>query len=285
MLARESLLEELADGHRKHSPASHWWQEKNEELQQELTLLDRCLKEQDTLILGHLGELQVPQVDMGFVSTKNLFELNELILFAYYHRSASRYSRVTDCGANIGVHSMVLAKLGYFVDAYEPDPLHYTILEKNLVGNDLLARVSPHQAAVTVENGIYDFVRILNNTTASCLTMSTKIPYGPSEMIRVVGVSIVEAIQESDLVKLDVEGVETFLIAAITVQGDFRGDILAEVGSAKNAGVLWELLRDSEWSIFTQKYNWRRAQSFHQLPTSHREGSVFITRRGAMPWG
>ena len=44
---------------------------------------------------------------------------------------------MADIGANIGLHTIVLSKLGYKVDSYEPDEKHFKLLIKNLKKNKL----------------------------------------------------------------------------------------------------------------------------------------------------
>jgi len=62
----------------------------------------------------------------------SLYGLDELILFSYYASRAGRYSRAANLGGNIGLHSIILAKLGYEVYCFEPDPLHISRLQENL---------------------------------------------------------------------------------------------------------------------------------------------------------
>ena len=41
-------------------------------------------------------------------------------------------NNVIDIGANIGLHTIVMAKCGFTVHSFEPDPIHFNELKKNL---------------------------------------------------------------------------------------------------------------------------------------------------------
>ena len=79
--------------------------------------------------------------------TVNLFHFDEIRLFALYSLLSSTYKKFTDVGANVGLHSIYVSQLGYEVNAFEPDPIHYKCLVKN-VSKDIEA----WQLAVGSEN-------------------------------------------------------------------------------------------------------------------------------------
>src|SRR5574341_904869 len=81
-----------------------------------------------------------------------------------------RYRRARDIGANLGLHSIVLARCGFEVKAFEPDPWHFGLLKDNLAANR--ARVEAIPAAVSTADGEAQFVRVLGNTTGSHLAGS-----------------------------------------------------------------------------------------------------------------
>jgi len=74
--------------------------------------------------LGGFGEIALPYFRMGAVDTLDLFGLDELIIFSFYWTNRNRYRRAADIGANLGLHSILMSKCGWEVDAYEPDPAH-----------------------------------------------------------------------------------------------------------------------------------------------------------------
>ena len=60
-----------------------------------------------------------------------------MIIFCYYYNNRNRYKKASDLGANIGLHSVLMSKCGYQIEAYEPDPKHIEIIEKNFKLNDV----------------------------------------------------------------------------------------------------------------------------------------------------
>ena len=72
---------------------------------------------------------------MGIPSSLGLFAYHEHNVFLYYLKNFRNYKKIADMGANIGLHSIILSKIGYKVDAYEPDKNHFKLLKKNLKDN------------------------------------------------------------------------------------------------------------------------------------------------------
>ena len=82
-----------------------------------------------------IGEIALPYFRMGNIDSVNLFDIDELIIFAFYRKNAKRYRRALDIGANIGLHSIVMGKLGMSVTSYEPDPVHFDRFIGNIESN------------------------------------------------------------------------------------------------------------------------------------------------------
>src|SRR5262245_25313226 len=61
---------------------------------------------------GPFGSISLPYTRMGAIDSVDLFGLDELIIFTFYHTHRSRYRRVLDIGANLGLHSIVMARCG-----------------------------------------------------------------------------------------------------------------------------------------------------------------------------
>lgn len=232
---------------------------------------------------GPFGELRFPYVSMGTVDSLNLFDLDELILFAFYWARRSEYRRVADIGANIGLHSVLLDRCGYEVRAYEPDPRHFGILARNLELNESL-RVEPIQAAVSDTRGEMEFVRVLGNTTGSHLAGAKPHPYGELERFPVALEAFQDILTWADLVKIDAEGHERTILSATPGALWERTDALVEVSSEANAEALFAHFRDEGVALFSQKRGWRRVERLAHMPTSYREGSLFISRKERMPW-
>ena len=89
----------------------------------------------------------------------------------------------------------------------------------------------------------------------------------------------------ADLVKIDVEGHEATLIAATNAQTWQDTDAIMEIGSATNAQTVFDHLNDLNVTMFAQKTGWRRVLNLDDMPTSYREGGLFVSGTGSMPWG
>jgi hypothetical protein len=98
----------------------------------------------------------------------------------------------------------------------------------------------------------------------------------------------VEAIQPlitwADLIKLDVEGHEKEILLATGRHHWLNTDALVEVGSKSNAAAIYEHLATRGVQLFSQKTNWQLVGDLDDMPSSHHEGTVFVTCKSEMPW-
>jgi FkbM family methyltransferase len=233
--------------------------------------------------LGPFGDLVFPYVSMGAVSSLDLFGLDELILFAFYRQNKNRYKRFVDLGANLGLHSILVAKLGWGVTAYEPDPNTHGLLLENARANGVIG--SFVQAAVAAESGDREFTRVLGNLTGSHLGGSKENPYGDLESFVVEAVSFKSVMASGDLLKVDVEGAESELLCSTTSEDWAHVDAIVEIGSMDKAKSIFEHFQEvPEVQLFAQKIGWSRVENLEDLPVGHREGSVFITSSGTAPF-
>ncbi len=187
-----------------------------------------------------------------------------------------------DIGANIGLHSIVMARCGFTVKAFEPDPWHYDILVRNLAANGA-GTVEPIAAAVSTHDGEAQFVRVLGNTTGSHLAGS-KDSYGEREYFTVPTRATQPLFDWADLAKIDAEGHERDLLLTLTREAMQRLDIVVEIGNAANAEAVFGHFQAIGVAMFSQKIGWNQVRSISDMPTSHREGSLFISAKSAMPW-
>lgn len=234
--------------------------------------------------LGPIGEIALPFVSMGAINSTHLFGLDEIIIFAFYLRNTRNYRRVADIGANIGLHSIVLARLGYEVECFEPDPRHLELLEANLRINGVTGRVQVQKKAVSTEVGSVEFIRVHGNTTGSHLAGAKKDPYGELERLTVPTAAFLDIVRNVDLVKLDVEGHELAILTKTKAADWARTDAMIEVGTPENAAGIFSHMNSIGVNMFSQKNSWRRVTSLEDVPTSHREGSLFLTTRTEMNW-
>lgn len=229
------------------------------------------------------GEVVFPYCRMGAVDSLNLFDFDELIIFSFYWASRGRYHKVADIGANIGLHSIILERCGFNIQAYEPDPQHFEVLKKNLNLNRC-SNVETFNAAVSTKSGSIEFIRVLGNTTGSHIVGSKDSPTGETERFMVKTMPIQPIISWADLLKIDAEGHEKDILLATSKKDWLSTDALVEIGNKKNAEAVFNYFNKIGVNLFAQKINWQLVEKLEQMPTSYKEGSLFITLKKSMPW-
>ena len=233
---------------------------------------------------GPFGDIDLPYRRMGAIDSVDLFGLDELLIFAFYWVNRKLYRRTLDVGANLGLHSILMARAGFNVTAFEPDPVHFELLKANLERNGV-GTVTPERAAVSDADGQMEFVRVVDNTTGSHLAGAKANPYGPLERFAVPVRAFAPIAAAADFAKVDAEGHEVTILKSVPAATWSRLDVMVEIGTAENAVALFDHFRQLDVGLFAQKIGWERATSIEHLPTSHREGSLFVTSRGRLPWG
>ena len=239
--------------------------------------------DQGHIELSPFGRINLPYHKMGAIDTLDLFGLDELIIFSFYFANRARYKKVADIGANLGLHSIVMAKCGWEVSAFEPDPVHAKILKNNLSLNDV-KQVNLFEAAVSDKAGTLEFVRVLGNTTGSHLAGAKSNPYGQLERFPVKVISIADVIAGADFIKLDAEGQEKIIILGTEKSSWDKTDMIVEVGSLDNATAIYNHLVKLGVNLFSQKQGWKPVVSLEGMPVSYKEGSLFISKKSEMPW-
>jgi FkbM family methyltransferase len=233
--------------------------------------------------LGPLGAIKFPYHRMGAIDSIDLFGLDELIIMSFYDLNRARYRKVLDLGANIGLHAFALGRCGYEVRCYEPDPVHFKLLQRTIELNGLQT-VTPINAAVSVEAGSAEFVRVLGNTTGSHLAGAKTDPYGELERFNVKVEAFKPLLHWADLAKIDIEGHEATVLCSTNAADWAKTDAIAEIGNPPNAEAVFKHFQTIGIGLFAQKIGWGKVTSLKDMPTSHRDGSLFITRRSAIPW-
>jgi FkbM family methyltransferase len=231
---------------------------------------------------GPFGDISLPYTKMGAINSLDLFGLDELIIFAFYYKNRNRYKKVIDIGANLGLHSIILSRCGFAVKSFEPDPWHYELLLKNLNSNSA-NNVMPFKQAVSINDGEAEFVRVLGNTTGSHLAGS-KDSYGEKEKFTVSVCAAKPLYEWADFAKIDAEGHEKELLQIASFELMQNLDIMVEIGNPENAKAVFKHFNDIGINMFSQKLGWNPVKSIEGMPTSHREGSLFISSKTQMPW-
>lgn len=287
MIAFEDIFNLLLEYPDTHIPGSPKYQE----------LDARCRAwigqqgKEENWYLGPLGTVKMPYTVMGNVTSADLFGLNELILFAFYWRNRKRYRyhNVLDIGANLGLHSIVMDRCGWDVDAFEPDPSHFEKLTQNLQANREYVRdtdVDSFNLAVSDFSGQASFTIVDGNHTANHLTGMREY-HGKAGEIQVGVTTARRVIANADFAKIDAEGSEAKILLDIPFSDWDHLDAMVEIGSVDKAETIFDHFCKSGVNLFSQKTGWKRVEYRSRMdcmPTHHRDGALFISRKGELPW-
>ena len=245
---------------------------------------DHRLKKKSNLYLGCVGKFKLPFFKMGKINSSHLLGLNEIILFIFYSLyQKSSYKNVADLGANIGMHSIILSKLGFRVRAFEPDPDHINQFLKNLKINKL-RNCKLIEKAVDTKKNMVTFTKILNNTTGSFIKSAKKNTYGPTKKFEVETEKFSKIFKWADIIKMDVEGMEAELITSTNKVNWGKKIIILEIGNIYSRKKIFNFCKIKKLNIYSQKIAWSKAHSVYDIPKSHMEGSVIITKLKSNPW-
>jgi FkbM family methyltransferase len=280
-LRYETIMASLAEGFLDHGYASAFWAQWRDQC----ASLAKASFGPGTLCTADIppfGSISFPFKQLGAVATTELLAVDEMILLAFYARNRGRYKRVLDLGANVGLHSVALARCGFEVRAFEPDPVHIEALTNTLRLNDV--SVDVRQAAISDRSGEAEFVRVCGNTTGSHIAGSKSAPYGELERFKVRVEAAEPHLLWCDFAKIDIEGHEGKVLTGTAPDVWQSADAMLEIGSAENAEIIHDWARSSGVALFSQKTGWRQVAALKDLPVSHREGSVFLTGKTSIPW-
>lgn len=233
---------------------------------------------------GPFGELIFPYYKMGAIDSVDLFGLDEIVLFSFYWVNRHRYRRVLDIGANIGLHSIIMARCGFSVRSFEPDPMIFARLNRNLVLNSITT-VATKNTAISDRPGAKEFTRVLGNLTGSHLSGAKETVYGEVERFSVSVESIVEHAKWADFAKIDAEGHEAEILLGVPSDCWKTLDSMVEIGNEKSAVRIFDgFAADRGVRLFCQKNSWRRVTKLEDMPTNYRDGSLFITSKDHVPF-
>lgn len=278
-----NLLEFLADHPQEHARGSSFYRFVSGLTTPAFQEAKPAFEADRKVPFAELGLLSLPYEQMGAIDSIDLFGLDELLMFSFYYRNRGRYARAGDIGANIGLHSIVLSLCDSTVEAYEPDPVHFEKLRRNL-GLNNINNCRTHQAAVSDKDGTMQFVRVIGNTTSSHLMGAKSNAYGELQRFEVAVHDINAIAERVDLFKIDAEGHEAVLLNALDIDAWKRVDAFVEIGTPENAHAVYERFYDTDVNIFSQKQGWARVESLVDVPVTYKEGGVFISTKTVMPW-
>lgn len=219
-----------------------------------------------------------PAVQQGAVDSANLLGLFELMLFRWYsiianHGGGGPTCAAVDIGANIGFHSLFMAKCFDRVNSFDPDINHKSNFLRVMEMNDVSDKVTLNNMAVTDQVGISRFTRVLDNPTASYVD-SLKQGYGPLEYVNVPTVPANAAVDGALLLKIDAEGSEFKILRSLAKSQWEKGLIcFFEISSSVNRQPIFDLLSSHGVSLYPQSISWSVASAYTQLPNSWRDGN------------
>ena len=119
----------------------------------------------------------------------------------YCENEGKRFNHILDIGAWVGTWSMAMNKYCGRVVAFEPDPLHYECLVKNVTED-----VETHQLAVGQEN------KMISLSNDDFTQSKRVVGEGTIPMVTVDSLGM----DDVDLIKIDVEGYEMEVLKGAT---------------------------------------------------------------------
>ena len=278
-----ALIQSLIENPSQHSRDSSFYKTHEQELLNMLENSDLNSSKSGHESFEPFGDLHFPYREMGAINTIHLFGLDELIIFSYYWVNKSRYKNVADLGANIGLHSLIMDKCGFSINSFEPDPIHVGVFQENIVNNKSV-NITINQKAISDKSGTMDFIRVLGNTTGSHLAGAKEDPYGELETFSVETSDINAVLLNNDFVKMDIEGQEATAILSTKKDTWTNVEMILEVGTEKNAEIIFEYLNEINVNMFSQKTGWNKVSNLADVPTSYKEGSLFLSVADEMSW-
>lgn len=278
-----ALIQSLIENPSQHSRDSSFYKTHEQELLNILENSDLNNGKSGHESFEPFGDLHFPYREMGAINTIHLFGLDELIIFSYYWANKSRYKNVADLGANIGLHSLIMDRCGYLINSFEPDPIHVGVFQENILNNKSV-NITINQKAISDKSDTVDFIRVLGNTTGSHLAGAKEDPYGELETFSVETCDINEVLLNNDFVKMDIEGQEATAILSTKKDTWANVEMILEVGTEKNAKIIFEYLNEINVNMFSQKTGWNKVSDLADVPTSYKEGSLFLSVADEMSW-
>ena len=234
-------------------------------------------KKKIRIIKSHFfGNIIVPNADNGRKTFYDLFAFHELSLFVQYYKLKKNFSFAIDVGANLGIHTIILTRLGYKVSAFEPDNSTFKKLKKTLKINKC-KNFNLYNLALSDFIGKSKFYQIKDNLTANTLSNSTKKTYGNRKIINVNVSKISNFLPNKDiLIKIDAEGSEFNILKTINWNKQYKISIYLEINDKESAEKIFNYLKLNKLKCRCEINNWKVAYNKNQLPNNWRQGSVLI---------
>ena len=222
-----------------------------------------------------------PYRDFGNISSNDHINLDTLSSFLWYRQNNSRYQKVFDIGANVGLHTVLLHKAGIGkIVGIEPDP-ESVIAIRDILSRNNISGLDVKTCAIAARAGEYTFVRVKGNTTSSHLK-GLKTPYGPIDEFSVTAIPVTEIGFKPDFIKLDAEGAEIEIVPSIPREWWVDLEMWIEIHGRQAADIVFKYASEMNLNLFLQSHSWSPVGLAFDTPTSYEEGAVIMTRRDSV---
>lgn len=184
-----------------------------------------------------------------------------------------------DLGANIGLHSVIMAKAGFKkIVAVEPDTNHLEVL-KSILEINQIKNVELKNFAISDMSGNVKFTRVMGNLTGSHISGSKENLYGELSEIDVVSETIMRFLEPGikTFIKMDIESHEAAAISMIPKEYWFNIDMCLEIGNFTNAKAIFEYCNKNSIYLFSQMRDWRIISELSDVPKRWQDGSALIS--------
>lgn len=252
------------------------------EIEKEISLIKKkipSIKKKNFFLFEEFGKIFFPFTKMGKINSIDLLCANEFIIFFlyfFYKKYNPKKIKVGDFGANIGLHSIIMEKIGFDVSSYEPDPNIFLRLKKNIKLNKL-KNIKLYNLAIFNKKAILNFMRVHDNLTGSHIA-SEKESYGPNSIIKVRAIAAQDIVSKFSLIKIDIESAEATVICSLRKKDFLKTDMIVEIGNQYNAKKIFNFLKKKKIKSYSQKNNFNLVHNFKDMPLSHHDGLLFISQ-------
>ena len=83
---------------------------------------------------------------------------------------------------------------------------------------------------------------------------------------------------------MDVEGEEAKIISSTSKEDWNYVDMILEVGTETNKRIVFDHLNNIGVNMFSQKKAWNKVETIEDIPSSYKEGSLFVSTDEKMIW-
>ena len=249
--------------------------------------LDSLLKQyysnytRDIVEFGSIS-LKWKRESLGNLDSYTFFSLSEFMLYRYYEINKKRYQIAFDVGANTGIDSLILGLNGYDVHSFEPDPKNIESFKRHIDENNL-DNITTHQVALTDKNEELEFVRVEGNICANHI-VSARDSYGDTKKYKVQGMMFKDVGVIPDLMKINIEGSEKYLVPSIPEEVWRKCDTFIEIHSEKDRKIVYDFLKSINMNMFSNKIGWKKVSSVDDLPVTYKDGYMFVSKCNEMNW-